>query len=727
MKKKIALTSVLVIFSLLAAIRFRDVFKPGMALTNNGDGLGTITMIQDFKEVSEREPFWKMLFESKFANDRIGFGLKAPDRLNIFWRIKHLLLNKFFDSDDVYDFIAMSGFILIGLAGYLLLQELGLGFFVSLIGALMFANLDNFIWRIRGHLSLAVYYMPIFFLVFCVRAAKSPTKRNMTLAGLFAVLMFLHNEYYGYFGFFFGAVVFVSYFFQGRKVRAVFSENRQELMNAGVGFAVFAVSLIVLYPDLFVMKIVHALIPNSASVGIPSGGSEGHHFGAFIAFAMDNPLAAFRPGTETFASLLGRNWGKTVVGEFMTMRFGFFAPLFMLLFFLSLWLVRNKGKAGLSLLVREAKVWVAAAIVAGLFANSPLRILSLAPFTYLVAPMFRVGARAFLYVDFAMIVVFCLYLSLVIEAALEAVRKREIPWTVGFLALAALGVALSLWDTSGGRLIKKIDPLPLPDSSIYKAIAEGPQGHVLELPYHSPKSPPELNYEYIYFRGKHGRILVNTPYFPPQNILFTDQLDEFSKLANNPNDDFLKLLSKTGVRYLVVNKGFDRSLVERSKLTKKIAEGSGKVIYELIPVPEFAAENFLEVFLYKKPVVEFLKGVYGYEANDHSYFRWMDRKALLRVSNLTSVDRTLRMKVTFAIPNQGTFLKIDAGGNKEKISVPTVYFDIDRKFVIEKKKSLYIMFETDGLPIERRHLRSLLNYKPRVMMFVNYSFTWENE
>ncbi len=724
MKKKIALASVLVLFALVAAVRFRDVFKPGLALTNNGDGLGTITLIQDFKEVSKREPLWKMLFESTFSNDRIGFGIKAPDRLNVFWRVQYLVFNEFFKADDVYDFIAASGFVLIGLAGYLLLRELGLGYLVSLVGALFFANLDNFMWRIGGHLSLAVYYMPLFFLVFCVRAGKNPTKRNMALAGLFAVLMFLHNEYYGYFGFFFGAVVLVMYFLQGRKLRRVLSENRRELVNAGVGFAVFAAGLLVLYPDLFVMKLVHVFFPGFATEGAGSGGSVGHHFGAFIAFAVDNPLAAFRPGTEAFADLLGRNWGKTGVGEFMTMRFGFFAPLFILVFFLSLWLLRKHGKIQLSLLVRDAKIWVAAAIVAGLFANSPLRILSLAPLTYLAAPMFRVGARAFLYVDFAMIVVFCLYLSFVLEVVLEAAKKREISRSAGFLALAVAGVAFSFWDTSGGRLWKKIDALPLPDSSVYKAIAESPEGHVLELPYYSPlTSPPELNYDYIYFRGSYGYTLVNTPYHPPQNVLFTAQLDEFSKRANNPSDGFLNTLSKTGVRYIVVNKGFDRAVVERSKLTRKIAEGSGKTIYELVPVPGYATESFLQTFLYQEPVVEFLNGAYGYEAGDKSFFRWMDKKAGVRVANLTGGDRTLRMKATFAIPNKGTFLKIDAGGKNETVKIPAVYFNIDRKFVIEKKKSLDVVFETDGLPIERR----FFNYKPRVMMFVNYHFTWENE
>jgi len=119
--------AVVAFFALLALWRYAPVFPAAeSSATNSGDGLDTISYIetvrQDFTEYGAG-----VLVGETFSSERIGFGIRAPVPIGPFWKAQFALLGGMMTGSNVYDFLVLSGFALIGAAGYVLMRVLGAG------------------------------------------------------------------------------------------------------------------------------------------------------------------------------------------------------------------------------------------------------------------------------------------------------------------------------------------------------------------------------------------------------------------------------------------------------------------------------------------------------------------------------------------------------------------------------------------------------------------------
>jgi len=696
------------IFFLFAFWKFSNALLiNNYSLTNKGDGLATLSLIYEVNQTINEKGL-KVLFENTFSTERVGFGITAPVRLNPFWKIQYWILGKFFSPNNVYDSIAFFGYLLIGMFGFLVLKELGISFFVSVIGGLLFSNLEHFYTRIQGHLSLAVYYMPLVSLYFLIRAIKNKSIKNISIFGIIAAITFLHNEYYGFFNSIYSLVILI--LFQNNENRNISNQKNRFVLiiKIFIGIILFIIVMIIFYSDLFLIYFV-----NKPIIEIQNG-KLAYTINEFVYFSADNILALFKPGSQKIFNVFGGSWCKTDVREFTSFRIGIIIPFLIIIFIIFLFFVNKKIFKEIKI---KSKCWMIAAIFLVMLGTNPLKGISLVPFTHYLAPMFRVGARSFLFVDISIIIIFCYCLEEVIKnlKVLLNNKRRKINVCIFYFIILTINFSI-LWETNNGRFFKKVETVSLPDTTIYKVIANNDEGSVIELPFYSPiTSSPEQNYRYIYNRCAYGYTLINTPYHLPENILLRDQIDDFAKLINNPNDELVKDLSKTGVKYLISNNNFNRNLLNRLKLIKKIAENDEKAIYKINKLSDYNTESFLETFYYSKPILYFLDGVYDKELNDSIYFRWIENIAKIKIYNPSEIKKHFSFIVDCFIPNGASFIKIDYGKEKRTYNVNGKEFRIDEEMEIDGKGDITIKIETDAKPIiadDPRILVAMLkNYK----------------
>jgi len=595
----VTIVAVLLLLGFFGYWKFEEALtNPEMSLTNCGDGLGGIgdifTLCQD---VTERG--LSVLFDDLRTSKRVGFGLASPVPMSMYWRCNFWFLSSVFTPENTYDFNVLLGFFLIGIFGFLLLREMRVSAIFALMGSLMLMHTDNFFSRMTGHLTLATYYGPILLAWAAVRAGKKTTLFRLIVLAAANVLNFQINEYYGFFGVFFSGILFTGYF-----LRHISHNGTQigrlaaELFVTGL---IFIGLMCMFYPNLIFSKLTSHFIAQE-NLTLRAANSV-QPWSDFLAYSVSSPLAVFKTSLPWLNSLTtGDLFGKNP-GEF-TFRIGLIPSIFTL-FALILFGARHlfhRCDYKLSP-VSESIVWIVPSILMFFFAADYREFVSLAPLTYKIAPMFRVGARAFLYVDLTLIVLFAYTADRVVRLAVWNLRdggmlKRGAYALVILLVFVAL--ALGIKDVVRDRALKKIPLKRLPDAKIYEILQGKPEGLLLELPIYSPYHyAPECNYLYFYNRTKHGFPIVNWAVPVPAYFEFRERLHNLSEALNTLSPEALLGLKAAGVRYVVVNKSeIDDSILRIEKNAKLIADSTAKAIFEIETDPLSKRKGFLEYFIY---------------------------------------------------------------------------------------------------------------------------------
>lgn len=624
------------LFISLGLWRFHPVlFTSGLALTNISDGIAAIGGISTLSEEISHQG-WTSLLDDLHQPTLIGEGTQAPAPVSTFSKTIIWLMGQVSPPDNAWDLYALFGFVLIGLSGFLLAREVGAKPWAALTAALVLTHLDAFHSRLPYHIfGLGAYYIPLLASWAAVRAGRQPTWPRLFALAFFMMLNFQANEYYGYFGFFFSVMIFAGY---GMVHAGAWPSTSRTILGRLAGTTLlFTVLMLLAYPHQIGDRLLAWINPGADIILHQPIRT----WPEFVTLATDIPLYIFRPGADWAANLLPDALFQEPKSQVWpweySYRIGLVLPaMTCLLFALACWLRRSPaaisptpGKTSqfcpaLQSVLRPALVWLGAALLIGLFGINPHYPLSLVPFTYTLAPIFRVGARAFLYVDIALIMMYTLAFS----AALGSLSRhwRQERHRHPSISAFALGVTLlTLADVFSSPLLSPLPAKVLPDIHLYETLRHHPPGPVLELPLFSPvQDPPESNSLYIYHRIAHGQPLLNPwPADPEQGrrlAALADRLDQ-------PDDEVLRALREAGVRYLAVRRTinyhfpytngwftplhhhpasprsryFDYTQLERSPLLQTLAADGAITLYEFNHAQDPANSGFAQTFLLRDP------------------------------------------------------------------------------------------------------------------------------
>lgn len=728
-KSVATILAVVLFFSLFGYWKFEDVLtKPEMCLTNQGDGIGGIGDLFTLKQEIDEKGF-SLLFGDTRWSDKVGFGLSAPAPQSVYWKWNFAILLHIFSPENVYDVNGVLAFVLIGLFSFVLLRELGVSVPFSLVGSLLLTHLDLFFYRLNGHLlGLGTYYVPILLCWGAVRAGKNPTLFRLLILAILNVLNFFVNEYYGYFGIFFSYGLFLGYYLMHMKRTPL--PIRKLFIWFVLSGAVFTALMSLSYPNLIMDRVI-SLFHGRAGEEIAIHNAS-HKWEDFLFYSVRKPLAFFDSSVPYIKDLVAGDTFKNDLGEF-TFRIGLVIPLSILgcmLFFgcASAFKRYKKGTAA----ILECVIWISVAFLMFLFAVSPEKSVSLVPWTFEVAPMFRVGARAFLYIDIAAIVLFICTIDIISRVVLRncgtasSIGLRIV--NVSLFLLLVFITAVGVKDVTGDRIWNKAPSKRLPDTSIYETLKGKPKGLLLELPMYSPithlpDSPithlPGPNYSYMYNRTKHGFPIVNAPYSPPTNVEFRDQLHRLTKYINSLSPQVIMDLKSTGVRYVVVDKAkVDDSTLRKSPHLKLVAESGDKSIFVMKEDDQFGKKDFLEHFVYSELTFSFKGDFHEPNRNDNTYWIWCGKKGEITLRNHSKSDKKVIFSATFD-SKLDSAIKIQAPYYYDTVKMKKRYTKFQKKFFVKAKSSLKISITSDASPFfgpsEPNLIFCTYNYRARTV------------
>lgn len=540
------------IYLFLLLIIFYGVWKfyPSLTIGNtvsfpHGDGLATIAW---FGEVSEQFKIQKMsyFFSDLVSVELLGNGVYEPIPMNGLQKIIITTLSLIVYSDNIYDVYAMIGFILVGISSFVLLKEIDTLPVFAVMGALIIINSSNYIRYPGGHLSLGMPFIPILLTLFIIRAAKIISYKNILLIVVLTVLNFMMNEYYGFYGVFFTIFLFfgliIYYHTEAIKTKAFWIGMVKKISIAAV---VFIVLMSMAYPNMFFQKIVSIFIHTATTVSSSFGSRS---FEEFIAFSIKNHWYYFYPKIPLLQNLVSSEFFTRDVFWEQSFRIGLVLPILFILSYLFVFFKRN-----LLGLEKRNSLWFGLAlapaiIIMFLFSNDPNYGPSLVKVSYSLSEIFRVGARAYLYIFILSLVLFFFYFNLAWQLLSKQNKIKNL--TLYFFALALFVSAL--FDVTGNLWRSQVASYKLPSNDVYTHLATLPKGLVCEIPFYSlPQDVPESSYIYAYNRSIYKAPLLNAQ-VPMTNKYYT-AYNALSTLMKNPDSATIGLLRDIGVRYVVVD------------------------------------------------------------------------------------------------------------------------------------------------------------------------------
>jgi len=537
------------------SITYNVLFKDyTFAVTDHsGDGIGGIAYIGELKS----QPFLQN-DKSNIYDSLMIVPASKPDS----WAIIFQFLALFLSPDNVYDVLVLLFWFLNFFAGYYLFSSLKLNRFSAVIFGLILAGLEVFNSRITGHLTMAAIFIPILQISYAYKITESPTKKNIYILAILSVACFLSNEYYGYFGFIFSFTLIAFYYILNFKRLKSF-----RIKDILFGLMIFCSGMLLVYGNIF-----RSLIVNDTTKALIS-----HSYWDHVFYSVKNPFEIF------YSSFYNITLPLTNPGEFT-----FHIGLFILIFILAIFLYAIIKKIHLTSKLILSTLF--SGLVLSLFGLNPDYPLSLAKITYHIAPQFRVGARAYLWVSFAIIIIAAIVYRDVSQAHSSGTYKR----TSFVTSLLSLSLVLILFDATMGFYINGPRLYPLPENRAYKFIADYPQGLLLELPFYGPSDVPESGYIYMYNRIDHDKKLVN---YPSHSMYQYDPklasgLDQFKYYLNNPNREVIDKLRRAGVKYIAVSDSQIKAKFDNMDFTP-IVYLDEVAIYEFDAVNEFDLKSLV--------------------------------------------------------------------------------------------------------------------------------------
>jgi len=581
--------------------KFYPAFQMGVTISlPYGDGLATIGW---FGEISEQVKTYGVsyLLSDLTPVELLGNGVYDPVPVNSLQKTIVSLLAIVVSGDNIYDAFAMSGFILVGFATFFLLKEIGTLSFFAFIGALMMMNNDNFV-RYYGHLQLAIPFIPILLTLFIIRAAKIVSLKNIIFVVLITVLNFMMNEYYGYYGVFFTIFLFLGllFYYHPNEIKTkmfwmIF------LKYIAISIVIFVGLMSIAYPNLIFQKIVAIFMYTDSIVGQSFGSRS---YDEFIAFSIKNHWYYFYPKIEVLQNLLPSSFFTHDVFFEQSFRIGFILPTFFIISYGFIFLNRHKLPAENKKSLFYILALLPAILILFLFSNDPNHGISLVKVSYHLSEIFRVGARAYLYIFILSLVLFFFYFNLAWNILQEQVKNHsKAKNVILYLATFTLFV-IALYDITGKLWRSQFDTFKLPTNEVYSFLETLPKGLVCEVPFYSlPEDVPEASYIYTYNRSVYKAPLLNAQ-VPTTNKYYL-AYNSLSSLIKNPDIETVGLLRDIGVRYMVVDS--NNSQWDDSYILKELTllrQNNSKQLYQINNFKRVSQEETHKVLLDQVTVLQ---------------------------------------------------------------------------------------------------------------------------
>lgn len=594
-------TLILAFFIIFAFYNFYEIlFLPNWSVTNSADGIAGIGWMYFYWEVLKEGN--SLLTPHLFFTDKIGLGLMNPGYPSLIWTgFVSLLGNIVNYPDNIYDGMNFGFFILNGLVAYLFLRSFGVSVFFSVLAGLLFLHTDNLYARLDGHLGMGFCFLEIITIWSGIRTAQKLTFLNLSIFTILFGLVLQNNPYYGYYGFFFIVTLVISYFLAYNKTD---KNNFFILLIKLLFVCIFGVIVLsAFFPTIIFPKVLNLFghTANQSTI-IDESIKYERNLAELNFYSTKKFFYLFSPSIELLQKLFPTKHLKKDIWE-LTYRIGFI-PFITVITYLFYALFKTKSESRNIHYV----LWLPACLLITLFGLHTDSFFSLVPFTYKIAPMFRVGVRAYLYLNISFIIFFCITLDILWKKSyLFTNQKKRYVIHFPIIILAILGFQ----DLSKYSLFSKIPAKQLPDSEIYSALQKNPKRLLLELPLYSTKYIQEYSYIYVFNYIYHKQPVVN---FPISNQFFKhykayNDLDDY---LSDISDLKLQKLCNAGLQYITVRfptqayykritslyksdpkkicpieinnssleKQFDFKLLDKSQLLRKITKNDHIKIYE---------------------------------------------------------------------------------------------------------------------------------------------------
>lgn len=566
-------SAVLLILVSIGLFKFWDVFTiSGMTLAQEGDGVGGMSWFPVLETMFRERGWSALLFENYTVNTDVGVGVSGGARLwSMFWRpfLLPFVLSGM-EYQNIYDAWCYFIFVASGMSMYFLCRVLGISTLISLLLALIIVSADNVAARYTGHVTIAATFGITLQIAFAVLAGRTGSLTNHLCLAISCWFSFQAMEYYGYYGLIFSAIIYSGYFFSSQPVSEFKKEDfTRTALNIAIAGFVLGVLMMLSYSSLILGKL------GLSEQGGAELSQSAHGYGNLLYFSVLSPMELF------YSSWLFPSEFENP-HEF-TFRLGtlfLLVPIGLLLATLYTKFVLNRP-AFPETLFSQMGIFVLAGSLLALVGLHPSFALSLAAPLFNFAPMFRVAARSFIFVDIAVLMILGLLLTNIMNYCnnYTAAMQRRIGFAVIFV------MAMFLYADGANSPFGKFESQAAPRTAIlFNEVSADGGGSVIELPFYPPGAAPELSYNYLYNWSQHGRTLINAPFFtlPERDRRMAEILGSFANDVNALQPDVVQYLGASGVRYIVTNcEGGDYAFLNEFENLSKVAEQECQQLFEL--------------------------------------------------------------------------------------------------------------------------------------------------
>lgn len=515
--------------------------------------------------------------------------------LHFFWWIKDHSANYFFPNSPLFTFLGkylsglfgeitayniltFLGFVLTGIAGYILTKKITKNDLAAFFSGLILTIAPFRIAHALQHMTFVDLSLILFFIYFLIKSKEVPNFKNIIATSIFFTLVTLYNYQYGFFaGIIF--LIFIIYFAICSMAKNKFKISEFRQKSKSIVYALIALAFSILVIGFFNYNLVQDLfaVKNQEKVSVSPirNYSELDTYSArwfyYFTPSPENPL--FGSYTKELYNKIIQEKGTNLTEQ--TLYLGWI-PI--LLTFYGLWQIIRK-KTSYSNFRQISGFFIVLGLVGLYFSFAPeinilgYQIKTPAYYIFPHLPFFRVYARFGLLVLISVSMLAGIGLTILIDK----IKSQKL--VLLFFSSLVLLLMLEFINIPPTKTINASESA-MP--SVYKYLETQPSGLVAEYPLFSSETP--FGYEYLLWQRYHKMPLVYG------NSVNTKE-DEFRKSVLNPSDpDTLLRLKNAGVKYIIIH-----SNLYNSYTTK------------FFPVED----NFGTVPIINSPLVEFIGNYYG--------------------------------------------------------------------------------------------------------------------
>jgi hypothetical protein len=478
--------------------------------------------------------------------------------LHFFWWLKDHSANYFFPNSPLYtlfgkylticfgeiaayNILTFLGFILTGIAGYILVKKITKNNLAGFFSGLILSIAPFRIAHAMQHMTFVDLSLILFFIYFLIRSKEELNLKNVIVSAIFFVLITLYNYQYGFFA---GIIllIFAIYFLLCWLVKNKFRISNFKPKIKSIIYIIIAFLFSVIIIGFFNYNLVRDLfaVKNQEKVSVSPvrNYSELDTYSArwfyYFTPSPENPF--FGKNTNSLYSKIIDEKGTNLTEQ--TLYLGWVS---ILLTIFAIWQIIKKTPAA-SKFGQITGFLIITGLVGMLFSFAPEitvlghQIKTPAYYIFPHLPFFRVYARFGLLMVISVSILAGIGLSLLLDKI-----KSKIFSSLIFVIICTL----SIIEFINIPPLKTIDVSENSMPQVYQYLKNQPSGLVAEYPLFSSETP--FGYEYLLWQRYHQMPLI---YGDSVNT----SGDDFRKTVLNPYDtDTIQRLKDAGVKYIIVH------------------------------------------------------------------------------------------------------------------------------------------------------------------------------